>query len=186
MMLKFLPLLAFMLAVAATVWRLVAVKQALGVKAWAVGETGRLPRVTGMGFFAAFSVIGYATLVLAWEDNNRLWPHLFGAMFAGAGALVMIIAQIQMGRAWRIGIRPGDAPELVDTGLFAVSRNPIYLGMALLAVGTAIASGLWWAWVALLVFVVVTDLHIRHEESHLRENFGAAFIVYCAKVRRWI
>ena len=185
-MIKFIPLLAIALAFVATAWRIVSVRRGTGDKAWAVGETSGAPRWTGIAFALALFVIGCADAALARSTGVLGLPVLVGSILAVLGALVMIIAQIQMGRAWRIGIRPGDAPELVSTGLYRFSRNPIYLGMALLGLGTSISSGLWWAWVAFFAFLIATDLHIRHEEEHLSENFGDAFSIYCAKVRRWI
>ena len=185
-MIKFVPLLAILLAFIATAWRIVAVRRGTGDKAWAVGETSGAPRWTGMAFATALFVIGCADIALARSTNTSDWSVLVGSILAILGALVMITAQIQMGRAWRIGIRPSDAPQLINTGLYRFSRNPIYLGMALLGLGTSIPSGLWWAWVAFLAFLIATDMHIQHEEAHLRENFGDAFSIYCANVRRWI
>ena len=185
-MIKFIPLLAITLAFVATALRVIAVRRGTGDKAWAVGDTSGAPKLTGVAFAVALFVIGCADVALARSNSVNAWPVLVGSILAVLGALVMIIAQIQMGRAWRIGIRPSDAPQLVSAGLYRFSRNPIYLGMALLGLGTAIASGLWWAWVAFFAFLVATDLHIRHEEAHLRENFGDAFSIYRTKVRRWI
>ena len=79
------------------------------------------------------------------------------------------------------------ASALVTSGPFRISRNPIYLGDALILAGLI----LWWqAWAMvwlLPAFVVVIDRRfVRPEEARLRATFGAAFDAYAARVRRWL
>lgn len=79
------------------------------------------------------------------------------------------------------------ARALVTSGPYRFSRNPIYLG---LAVGFgAIAAWLNSAWflaMAVLFVGLVSAGVIVREERHLREKFGAAYLEYCAEVRRWL
>ena len=82
---------------------------------------------------------------------------------------------------------PSQAAQLVSSGVFAYSRNPMYCGLALLL------SGLL-AWlgnacnIALLVAFVwtITNWQIKPEERALEEKFGDAYRAYCARVRRWL
>ncbi len=79
------------------------------------------------------------------------------------------------------------ASELVTSGPFAWSRNPLYVGLNAIFLGvTAIADTGW----GLVVFVaVVAIMHfgvIRPEEAHLRARFGDAFEAYCDRVRRYL
>jgi protein-S-isoprenylcysteine O-methyltransferase Ste14 len=77
--------------------------------------------------------------------------------------------------------------SLVRSGVYAYSRNPIYLGNTLLLAGFAIA--LRWGWLAAatpLTMVAVTWLAIRREEQHLALRFGENWRAYSARVRRWI
>ncbi len=77
--------------------------------------------------------------------------------------------------------------ELTTTGLYAHTRNPLYLGSIVTAAGFAIASRNWWI-VAILVvmFVAIYVPVIRGEEAFLRATFADRFEEYCRCVPRLI
>jgi protein-S-isoprenylcysteine O-methyltransferase Ste14 len=80
----------------------------------------------------------------------------------------------------------GQASALVVTGPFRISRNPIYLGLALILVGLAAALGSSAPWGILAAWVfVMNHVFIEREEAMLAETFGTDFASYAAKVRRW-
>ena len=82
---------------------------------------------------------------------------------------------------------PEQATALVQTGLFSVSRNPIYVADAMVLMGWAawLASGS--ALLVLPVFVgYITIMQIRAEEQALSEVFGDDYHAYCQRVRRWV
>lgn len=73
--------------------------------------------------------------------------------------------------------------ELATSGPYAVTRNPLYFGSALLAAGFAVAGGSWAdAAVVIAYFAVFYYAVIRNEEEDLRARFGAAFDEYAARV----
>jgi protein-S-isoprenylcysteine O-methyltransferase Ste14 len=75
----------------------------------------------------------------------------------------------------------------VTRGPFALSRNPIYLGEALILSGLAgIESSAGYAAAAALFVILVTRLAIVREEAHLAARFGAAWEAYAGRVRRWL
>ncbi|MDE1466805.1 methyltransferase family protein [Aurantiacibacter sp. D1-12] len=84
-------------------------------------------------------------------------------------------------------LSPEKTEKLVVSGLYRFTRNPMYLGMALMA----LAWGLWQenfgsvACVALFV-AYITQFQIKPEEAALAEKFGDQFREYRARVRRWI
>lgn len=88
----------------------------------------------------------------------------------------------------RTALHPQGRPSvLITSGPFAVSRNPIYLGFLLIAVGVAMLLGSVSAWVAPIVFfLVVNTVTIPFEEPMLRQTQGAAYETYRRRVRRWI
>lgn len=80
-----------------------------------------------------------------------------------------------------------DVSALVTSGIYRFSRNPMYLGMALILLGCAIIVGVANALVVPVVFMVI--IHYRFilpEEQLLRQLFPETFPVYCSQVRRWI
>lgn len=85
-------------------------------------------------------------------------------------------------------IRPDrPATALVTTGPYAVTRNPLYLGLLLLQV----AAGLWLSNLWILLFIpltasLLTRFAIRKEERHLQALFGEAYRRYQDRVPRWL
>lgn len=77
--------------------------------------------------------------------------------------------------------------KIVTTGFYAWSRNPIYFGFCLFNIGIGISSDSFWIFIsfipgAILVYLIA----IAKEEAYLEEKFGAEYIAYKNKVRRWI
>ena len=78
-------------------------------------------------------------------------------------------------------------PEIISTGIYRFTRNPMYVSMGLLqaGLGVAFANG----WVVLLVPVVwgvIYAIAIRHEEAYLERKFGSRYTDYKKSVRRWL
>lgn len=96
-------------------------------------------------------------------------------------------AMATMARA-RANILPHRAATaLVTRGPFRFTRNPIYLGNALLLAGIALASGNAWFLPAAAAAALLTQrLAIVREEEHLAARFGAEWEAYRARVRRWL
>jgi protein-S-isoprenylcysteine O-methyltransferase Ste14 len=81
--------------------------------------------------------------------------------------------------------RPSTA--IVTSGPFRFTRNPMYVGLALLTAALGILLDTWWPILLLvpaLVFIRVAV--IAREEAYLRRRFGAEYEAYMRQVRRWI
>lgn len=142
-------------------------------------------------------IYGGAALVawgLEWLMPFRLLDGVLAALPFWLGGALMIAALaidaaafVTMRRA-KTTIMPNAASDnLVTTGVFAWSRNPIYVANTLLILGLAI--WLRWGWLVLLAPVcvaAVTALAIKREEQHLEIRFGDAFRDYKKRVRRWL
>ncbi|MAE96842.1 MAG: isoprenylcysteine carboxyl methyltransferase [Deltaproteobacteria bacterium] len=125
------------------------------------------------------------------------WPlalPLGGALRYGGGALLiaaglgLILAAAGLFRSSGQDPKPWvSTPEIISTGVYRYTRNPMYVAMGLLqtGIGVALANG----WVVALVPVslaVIQWTAIRHEEAYLERKFGAAYTDYKASVRRWL
>jgi len=76
---------------------------------------------------------------------------------------------------------------LITTGVFRISRNPMYLGFVLMLTGIAVLLESLSSFFVIPAFLVFTQVHfIRVEEKMLEETFQDAWISYKKKVRRWI
>lgn len=82
---------------------------------------------------------------------------------------------------------PSAASVLVTDGPNAVTRNPMYVGMAGLLAAHALARGGRVTWLPVAGFVAVLDrIQVLPEEEALRARFGEAYDDYCRRVRRWL
>lgn len=177
------PFLAMVAIVVATLARGMAIRRATGDRPWAFASAKGVQRIAGSSF--ALSVAALLVAAALAPANGTNWAVL-AAIVATAGAAIVIVAQVQMGRAWRIGVREGDAPLFVSHGLFRYSRNPIFVGMMLVGLSAAIVSGTWWSWSALVLFVLSCIVQVRIEEAHLEASFGDAYRAFRRQVPRWV
>lgn len=115
------------------------------------------------------------------------WGAVLGPGLVALGALVMVVAALQMIRLRTTVIPRRNPSALVTTGLFAWSRNPIYLADVLILLGAIL-----WLDVALGLPLVASFISliqarfIRDEEARLTETFGPEFDLWAARTRRWV
>lgn len=110
-----------------------------------------------------------------------------GILSAGAGIGFILLGRREL-RRFRQPTDPGlPTSQLVKTGVFAISRNPLYLGAALLFLGLALGLYLPWTLLTLGLAVVICQVVlILPEERYLAAKFGTEYTDYTAAVRRWL
>ena len=111
---------------------------------------------------------------------------LVGFGLVAASLLWILLAQWQMGKSWRIGIDEAHPGALVSSGLFRLSRNPIFLGMIVLLAGMFLAMPDAVTLLVLGLGFVLISVQVRLEEAHLAARHGAVYAQYRAQVRRWL
>ena len=78
-------------------------------------------------------------------------------------------------------------PSIIKAGPYARSRNPVYVGMAIVQCGVATISGVVWIYLtACLSVAAVWHFVVAREEAYLQRKFGDEYREYCAQVRRWV
>lgn len=114
------------------------------------------------------------------------WGRVPGQVLIVAGLVIMAAAIAQM-LARRTTVVPRRDPQaLVTTGLFSLSRNPIYLGDALILTGAILWLDAVLALPLVFSFVwLVQSRFIRDEEARLTLAFGAEFDLWASRTRRW-
>ncbi len=127
---------------------------------------------------------------------NETWPgarftsglgQAVGAVFILLGLALLVLAGGLFKKAGTDLIPFKDVSALVTTGVYRFTRNPMYLGMALVLLGCAITVGASAALIVPPVFMVIIEVRfIRPEEVMLRDLFGEDYDSYCQRVRRWI
>ena len=190
-----LYLLAFFLV--AFVWRSYLVWQRSGINPYAVGKSGNaldflegvyslllgLLAVVTLVFAFAPAVYQYATPIV-WLEHTGV--KIVGLVLLGASLAWIAVAQMQMGASWRIGIDTKNQTELVNRGLFTVSRNPIFCGMRLALLGFFLTMPNAVTLLVMGLGDVLMQIQVRLEEEFLRGVHGETYKEYCRAVRRWI
>jgi len=111
--------------------------------------------------------------------------------YIGLGLLAIsliwtIIAQGHMKNSWRIGIDTKTRTELVTTGLFGISRNPIFFGMILSLIGLFLTTPNALTGIFLILGYILIQIQIRLEEEFLTKEHGENYLAYRQKARRLI
>jgi len=138
----------------------------------------RAPLVANLTAFGLFfpallmfslSPAGFTALLLAFS----------GCLLALAGAALVLRSRAELGPAWSFVPKADQSAGLVTTGPYRLVRHPIYLGLALLAMGQALAFGNWFCLLFVLSGIVPTFAwRAREEEKLLSRTFGERYTVY--------
>lgn len=193
----FLPVYTVVFFVSVFFLRTFVVWQRTGINAYVLLRQGGPQGVIGR-YFKILPLLSTLVIVLfAFFPSSYSvlvpidWLSLRVVEIAGLVLLVgtlgwIIVAQVQMGNSWRIGIDENARTELVINGVFALSRNPIFLGMKLNSLGfflvlpntiTLLVLALGWA---------LIDVQVAMEEAYLKAAHDEKYQAYCNAVRRWI
>jgi protein-S-isoprenylcysteine O-methyltransferase Ste14 len=138
----------------------------------------------------------YALAVLVGYFMNQRWP-----LPISGGASVQVLAWLLVGvslvlavsslgnfrrsRTSIVPIRPATA--LVIAGPYRFTRNPMYVSLAVLTVSLGLFLDSWWPIVLMVpVLFVVRAFVIAPEERYLERRFGADYVAYTQRVRRWL
>ncbi|HEX9220731.1 MAG TPA: isoprenylcysteine carboxylmethyltransferase family protein [Gemmatimonadaceae bacterium] len=95
-------------------------------------------------------------------------------------------ARFHLGRLWSGRVTLKEDHAIIRTGPYGIVRHPIYTGLVLALVGTALAQGTVPALAGLVLIVIGLLIKIRQEERLLTDHFGAAYEAYRADVRALI
>ena len=114
------------------------------------------------------------------------WTLLLGTALTAAGIAFAVWARVVLGANWSAEVTVKEGHELIQTGPYALARHPIYTGLALAVLGTAIAVGEWRALIALILTVGSFWYKLGIEERVMTETFGAAYDNYRRRVRALI
>ena len=109
-----------------------------------------------------------------------------GLIIAALGVAFFITAIRTMADSWRAGIPEKDRTQLVQTGIYRISRNPAFVGFDLVYIGLLIAFPNLLHAIFALFPMIMLHLQILQEEPYCRATFGAEYEAYCKNVRRYL
>jgi protein-S-isoprenylcysteine O-methyltransferase Ste14 len=143
--------------------------------------------------FLAFHILGFG--VLYFGIGNAVLPRRVPTWFAGQrilGTLVIAVGAALMSWAvmsfhsWRFRAKLDRGHELATEGAFRFVRHPIYAGLTVLALGSAIWAPTWIVWSGFVFIALGSELRARAEEALLRHAFGARYLEYSERTKRFI
>lgn len=111
------------------------------------------------------------------------------AILLSLGVIIDLVSIVAFRRARTTvtPLAPEKASQLVVTGLYRISRNPMYLGLLLILTGAVVWLGSGANVFILVIFVAyITAFQIKPEEERLERIFGSQYQAYTRRVRRWL
>lgn len=145
--------------------------------------TYRPPRIA-ITLLVAATVLWY----LSPPETIIYLPYkLIGTIYIPLGFVVLLVAWLQFKKA-NAAISPTAKSSLIVThGIYRYTRNPMYLGMLLMLLGSAFFMGTITAMLAPVIFFLIIDkVFIPYEEDKLLTSFGDVYKEYMAETRRWL
>lgn len=110
-----------------------------------------------------------------------------GTSLAVAGIVMIVLARREFARFSQPTDPGRPTSKVVTTGVFSISRNPLYLGVVGFLAGSALALNLWWVLLLLLPSIVVCHyVLIAPEERYLSAKFDEEYRAYLHSVHRWL
>lgn len=115
------------------------------------------------------------------------WIGIIATIVIVFGVLFILPAFIKFLRSKNTIITVKPANSLQTSGIYTITRNPMYIGLLSFYTGIAFLKGNWWTFILIpLVIYVITRFVIIKEEKYLERAFGQEYLNYKAKVRRWL
>jgi protein-S-isoprenylcysteine O-methyltransferase Ste14 len=152
-----------------------------------VGKLFRLSLIfTALIVFVFSFIEGYYHWLspITWMNSSML--IIIGIALLVLALIWVLVAQLQMGDSWRIGIDDKSESALVQHGLFGISRNPIFLGMLIMLIGLLLILPTAATLAVTALGFVLIHVQVRLEEDFLAKKYGEDYRKYQMSVRRWI
>ena len=193
----FLPIYLLAYVIAAFFWRSYVVWKKTGINPVVFKGSDNAHDYIGRIFKLLFAGVVLVVLVYAFVPAayhylmpvpwlERSWIRSAGVILLNASFVWTVLAQSQMGESWRIGVDSAQKTKLVKTGVFRISRNPIFLGMMVTLLGLFLVISNAITLLILVLGIVVINVQVRLEEEYLRTTHGAEYTAYMQRVGRWI
>lgn len=117
---------------------------------------------------------------------SETWPAWLGVFFCAIGAGLMLGSLVSFGTSFRVGIDTEQPDKLITTGVFAITRNPIYVAFGFVLAGEFLIQPTWVMLAYMVAGFALFHRQVLREEAFLRERYGADFQAYAARVRRYL
>jgi len=161
-----------------------------GVSAMQFGKTDKsdflIPPFAFLYFYVVFAgAFGWPTF--AGEDLVQS-PAVqwLGVVLCTGGLVMMFWSLVSFGTSFRVGIDAKHPDKLITTGIFAYTRNPIYVAFGFVLLGEFLIQPHIVLLIYLLAGVALFHRQVMREESFLRQHYGEEYLAYAKRVRRYL
>lgn len=132
-------------------------------------------------FAAAFNLPNISTQ-LFFQSEVLSW---IGVILCVAGLVLLLLSLVAFGSSFRVGIDIDHPDRLVTTGIFAFSRNPVYVAFAFVLLGQLLVFPNWILLIYLAAGIWLFHRQVLREEEFLGKQYGQGYEEYCNQVRRY-
>ncbi len=161
-----------------------------GIRAMKFGETDKtdflIPPIVLFYIYSVWATaFGWPKVAdrVSFQSGAIGWA---GVALCLTGLALFLASLISFGKSFRVGIDQGRPGSLVKTGVFAISRNPIYVAFALVLAGEFLVYSTWIRLLYLLGGMLLLHRQVIREESHLSAQYGDEYAEYRRGVRRYL
>ncbi len=187
-MARYIAVVTLVLLVILVLFRAFQLKK-LGIKALRFGELDKkdffIPPFALLLFYIIFSSAFGLPEIGADLFYNELvsWA---GVAICIMGILFFVYALISFGKSFRVGLDEDQPGELITTGAFSISRNPIYTAFGLVLTGVFLIIPNWIILIYMVAGIWIFNRQIPLEEESLRKIYGEKYVKYRNRVRRFL
>jgi protein-S-isoprenylcysteine O-methyltransferase Ste14 len=169
-----------------------------GVKVWVIGTSTKkssekileyilFPALVLWAVFVIFTALHINLPIIALNYLiNIVWLRYIGIIVCFIGLIIFLLALISFGKSWRIGIDENNSNELITTGMFKYSRNPVFLFMDLYFIGIMLVYPNVIFMIIAICTIIGIHLQILREEKFLLKKFGDKYMEYKKQTRRYV
>ncbi|MFT4007643.1 MAG: isoprenylcysteine carboxylmethyltransferase family protein [Lacrimispora sp.] len=161
----------------------------LGIKAVQFGEKDKkdflIPPFALLLFYSVFAG-AFGLPEVGSELFHNEFAGWLGAALCVMGILLFAYALVSFGKSFRVGLDEDRPGELVTTGAFSISRNPIYTAFGLVLTGVFLIIPNWIILIYVFIGFWLLNRQILLEEKSLKKVYGEKYTEYCKRVRRFL
>src|SRR5215510_11636680 len=145
-----------------------------------------IPPIALFYFYTVFAAAFNLPIVSTQEFFHSEVIPWVGVFLCLGGLVLVLLSLVSFGKSFRVGIDVDHSDQLVTTGVFAFSRNPIYVAFGCVLLGQFLVFPNWILLVYLAAGVWLFHRQISREEEFLRQHYGQEYAEYCRRVRRYL
>ena len=172
------------------VWARVLLMKIKGIRAMHFGEIDKkdflIPPLALFYFYTVFAAAFNLPGVSKQEFFHSGAVSWLGVLLCLAGLTLLFLSLVSLGKSFRVGIDSDRPDKLITTGVFAFSRNPIYVAFAFVLLGQFFVFSNWILLVYLIVAIGLFHRQVLREEEFLKKQYGRQYSEYCDRVKRYL